>query len=49
MELESFLAIENFGFVCVEFVPAPAPPLLAPSHFPTLAPPPPTLSPSFSF
>lgn len=49
MELESFLAEENFGFVCVGFVPAPAPPLLAPSPFLTLAPPPPTLSPSFSF
>ena len=41
-ELESFLVEENFGFVCVGFVPAPSP-------CPTLAPPPPTLSPSFSF
>ena len=48
-KLESFLAKENFGFVCVGFVPALAPPLPAPSPCPTLAPPPPTLSPSFSF
>ena len=51
VELEYFLVEEKFGFVCVGFVlaPAPAPPSFAHSPFPTLAPPPPTLSPSFSF